>query len=165
MCLSVAESQLSGFRIGEMVDFRVHDIDGLVVVGQTSKSARAKSDASVPAIAYLINTDKVECITDSVYPGIVSLVDLDEGRVEVVLSTWLINATRNRKENRASALELGQEVGSVAIAVRPREFAVVAFRGHAAGRFGVVPTRRSFNDILGGNAWSVGQRNQVTLRQ
>lgn len=83
------------------------------------------------------------------------------------MSSWLLKSINRRKDNDdndACALRVGQKVSSVTVAIRSRDLVVVAFRGHAAGRFGLVPARRTFNDVCGGNAWSLGQRNQVTLR-
>ncbi|KAF8570562.1 hypothetical protein P879_06695, partial [Paragonimus westermani] len=159
----------SGFQIGDQVEFRVNSVDTVLAVGEAAK-ARFNSDTVknvtwTTAIAYLCNAEGVQCTPDTKYGGIVCFVDHMESRLEVALSTWLLNAVKNRKENAASALKSGQKISSVTMALRPRDMAVVALRGHAAGCFGIVPARRTFNDVLGGNAWALGQRNRVTVRQ
>ncbi|KAG5446031.1 Protein RRP5 [Clonorchis sinensis] len=164
--LSRRQHLLSGFRIGDLIEFQAETLDTIMVSGQVSRLKAEKAGKHpVPAIAYLANTDGIECVPGKAYAGVVSFIDLNAERLEVALSAWLVNSVRNRKNNAASTPRLGQKVSSITIAFRSRTIAVVALRGHASGCFGILPARRTFNDVLGGNAWAVGQRNDVTLRQ
>ncbi|KER24715.1 hypothetical protein T265_07673 [Opisthorchis viverrini] len=164
--LSRRQHLLSSFRIGDLIEFQAEALDTIIVSGQVS---RLKADKvgkhPIPAIAYLANADGIECVPGKTYAGVVSFIDPTAERLEVALSTWLVNSVRNRKNNAASTPRLGQKVSSITIAFRSRTIAVAALRGHASGCFGILPARRTFNDVLGGNAWAVGQRNDVTLRQ
>lgn len=155
---------LNGFRIGDVVQFRVRNIDNLIVWGEASK-VDSKSLNWVTALVLVSNTDNVKCLENSIYPGVVSLVDLDSNRLEVVLSTWIVSSVSNRKENKLNKLRTGQQVVSIVVAYCSRELVVVALRGHALGCFGILPAKRIFNDFVGVSAWSIGQRNKVTFRQ
>uniref|UniRef100_A0A183AN07 Programmed cell death 11 n=1 Tax=Echinostoma caproni TaxID=27848 RepID=A0A183AN07_9TREM len=171
--ISERQGALSAYRIGDLVSFRITDSDSLVAVGEACKqntpsalsSSSSKKVTWVAAVVYRENADGVECQPGQLCTGVVTFVDFVASRLELVLSSWLINSINHRDDlNEACALRPGQKVSSVTVALRQRDVAVVAFRGHAAGRFGLVPARRTFNDVIGGNAWSLGQRNQVTLR-
>lgn len=164
---------MSAYRIGDLVNFQVTDSDALVAVGNASKDTRcqltskSKKVTWVPAVVYRENAEGIECTPGEQHSAVVTFVDFTTSRLELSMSSWLLKSINRRKDNDdndACALRVGQKVSSVTVAIRSRDLVVVAFRGHAAGRFGLVPARRTFNDVCGGNAWSLGQRNQVTLR-
>ncbi|THD20936.1 rRNA biogenesis protein RRP5 [Fasciola hepatica] len=173
--ISRSQNALSMYRIGDLVSFQITDSDALIAVGEACKqtqgqiashsASRKNKNSWVSALVYRENAEGMECRPGELYNAVVTFVDFAASRLELALSSWLLNSINHRDDEKdACTLRLGQKVSCVTVAVRQKDVAVVAFRGHAAGRFGLVPARRTFNDVVGGNAWVLGQRNQVTLR-
>lgn len=171
--ISTKQNELSAYRIGDLVNFQITNSNALVAIGNATKDTRCQLTSKsnkitwVPAVVYRENAEGIECMPGGQHSAVVTFVDFTTSRLELSMSSWLLKSISRRKDGDdgdACALRVGQKVSSVTVAIRSRDLAVVAFRGHAAGRFGLVPARRTFNDVCGGNAWSLGQRNQVTLR-
>nr|CAX82662.1 putative DnaJ (Hsp40) homolog, subfamily C, member 2 [Schistosoma japonicum] len=166
--ISQKHELLGSFRIGDRVHFKVESLENSVIFGmacrQPVKNA-AKQLTWVPAMAYVANSVNIDCIVSQTYSAIVCFVDHEQSRLEIVLSSWLVNGILTRKNNVSSLLKTNQQISSVVLAYRNRDIAVLGLRGHATGLLGVVPSRRTFNDIAGGNAWVIGQRNKVTYRE
>ncbi|CAH8496148.1 unnamed protein product [Schistosoma turkestanicum] len=166
--ISQKHELLGSFRIGDHVDFKVETLENSVIFGKASKLSEknpTKQHAWVPALVYVANSKNTDCVISQTYSGIVCFVDHEQSRLEIVLSTWLVNSMMTRKENVSSCLKRNQQVSSIVLAYRNRDVVVLGLRGHATGLLGVVPARRTFNDVVGGNAWVVGQRNKITFRQ
>ena len=63
-------------------------------------------------------------------------------------------------------VRLGQVIDSSVVSMsNGRDIIVVALKQHALGHLVVLPARRCFNDLIGGNAWALGQVNRVTIRK
>ncbi|KAK4471696.1 hypothetical protein MN116_005100 [Schistosoma mekongi] len=166
--ISQKHELLGSFRIGDHVHFKVESLENSVIFGIACKQPlknTAKQLTWVPAMAYVANSVNIDCIVSQTYSAIVCFVDHEQSRLEIVLSSWLVNSILTRKDNVSSLLKTNQQISSVVLAYRNRDIAVLGLRGHATGLLGVVPSRRTFNDITGGNAWVIGQRNKVTYRE
>lgn len=62
-------------------------------------------------------------------------------------------------------VRLGQSIDSSVVSLgNGRDVVVVALKQQALGHLAVLPARRFFNDLIGGNAWALGQVNRVTVR-
>ncbi|CAH8554441.1 unnamed protein product [Schistosoma rodhaini] len=166
--ISQKHELLGSFRIGDHVLFKVEGLDNSVIFGKASKLSEknpTKQHTWVPAMVYVANSNNMDYVVSQTYSGIVCFIDHEQSRLEIVLSSWLVNSVNTRKENISSCLKEKQQISSVVLACRSRDIVVLGLRGHAAGLLGVVPARRTFNDVVGGNAWVVGQRNKITFRQ
>ncbi|CAI2728607.1 unnamed protein product [Schistosoma spindalis] len=166
--ISQKHELLGSFRIGDHVHFKVEELENSVIFGKASKLSEknpTKQHTWVPAMVYVANSNNTDCVVSQTYSGIVCFIDHEKSRLEVVLSSWLVNSINTRKENISSCIKQKQQISSVVLAYRSRDIVVLGLRGHAAGLLGVVPARRTFNDVVGGNAWVIGQRNKITFRQ
>ncbi|CDS42957.2 NADP dependent isocitrate dehydrogenase [Echinococcus multilocularis] len=161
-------SQLSQFALGEVVHLQVDGVTEEAVTGTVATAANS-GGGRVPAVALLLNTEEVECVAGGVYPAVVTLPNLEAGCLEVALLPWLLRGVRQRAGGQFAAdamqVRLGQSIDSSVVSLgNGRDVVVVALKQHALGHLAVVPTRRFFNDLIGGNAWALAQANRVTVR-
>ncbi|CAH8549506.1 unnamed protein product [Heterobilharzia americana] len=166
--MSNRDELLRSFRIGDEVIFKIELLEDSLISGMASKQPNKndyKHGLWIKSIAYKANILNTECVISQTYPAIVCFVDHLKSQLEVVLSPWLVNGVINRKENVSSQLKGKQQVSSIVLARCNSDMVVVGLRGHALGLLGVVPAKRTFNDITGADAWSIGQRNKVTFRE
>ncbi|KAL5109761.1 hypothetical protein TcWFU_000971 [Taenia crassiceps] len=161
-------SQLSRFALGEVVHLQVDGVTEEAVTGTVTMAADS-GGGGVPAVAHLPNTEGVDCVVGRVYPAVVTLSNLESGCLEVALLPWLLHGIRQRADGQFAAdamqVRLGQSIDSSVVSVgNGRDVVVVALKQQALGHLAVLPTRRFFNDLIGGNAWALGQVNRVTVR-
>ncbi|VDD79873.1 unnamed protein product [Mesocestoides corti] len=162
LCSRVSHlNQLSSFFIGDLVQMKVDGLTEELVTGTVN---------GVPAAVLLPNTAEVECAVGRTYPAVVTLVNLDASLLEVSLLPWLLRGIKQRTEgefaSNAMKVRVGQTVSSTVVSIgNARDVVVVALKQHALGHLAVLPARRSFNDVLGGNAWALSQVNRVTVRR
>ncbi|VDM31041.1 unnamed protein product [Hydatigera taeniaeformis] len=162
-------SKMSNFALGEVVHLQVDGITEEAVTGRVSAVAGGDGDR-VPAAALLSNTEGVECVVGGVYPAVVTLPNLESGCLEVSLLPWLLRAVRQRTDGQfaADAMQVrpGQSIESSVVSLgNGRDVVVVALKQQALGHLAVLPARRFFNDLIGGNAWALSQVNRVTVRR
>ena len=93
---------LSQFNLGQIVNFRVEELTENAVLG----SVEIPGSTSVPAAALLPNTEGVECALGSVYPSVVTLPNLEAGRLEVALLPWLLSAIQQRIDGQLDSHSL-----------------------------------------------------------
>ncbi|VDK39989.1 unnamed protein product [Taenia asiatica] len=161
-------SQLSQFALGEVVRLQVDGVTEEAVTG-TVTAAADSGGGRVPAVALIPNTEGVECVVGRVYSAIVTLPNLESGFLEVALLPWLLRGVRQRADGQFAAdamqVRLGQSIDSSVVSLgNGRDVVVVALKQQALGHLAVLPARRFFNDLIGGNAWALGQVNRVTVR-
>lgn len=155
--------------MGQVVKFHVDGFREEVVTGWVALPS-STSETRVPAAALLLNTYEVGCALGGTYEGVITLLNLDAGRLEVTLLPWLLKSMKQRREGQfdSTAMQVrnGQIISSTVVSMgNARDIVVVALKQHALGHLAVLPARRCFNDIIGTNAWALGQVNRVTIRR
>lgn len=95
-------SQLSQFALGEVVHLHVDGVTEEAVTGTVAAAADG-SGGGAPAVAFLSNTEGVECVVGHVYPAVVTLSNLESGCLEVALLPWLLRGVRQRVNGQFSA--------------------------------------------------------------
>lgn len=158
--------------MGQVVKFHVDGLTEEVVTGWVAlpSSSSKPETIRVPAAALLLNTDGVECPLGSVHEAVVTLPNPDAGKLEVALLPALLKSVKQRREGHFddSTMQVrhGQVISSYVVSMgNTKDIIVVALKQHALGHLAVVPARRSLNDIIGGNAWALGQLNRITIRR
>ncbi|KAM7537819.1 hypothetical protein Aperf_G00000063524 [Anoplocephala perfoliata] len=162
-------SHLAQFTLGQVVKFHVDGLTEEVVTGWVNLPSSTSETQRVPAAALLLNTYEVDCALGGIYEAVVTLPNLDAGKLEVALLPWLLKSIKQRREGQfdstAMQVRIGQVIPSSVVSMgNTRDVVVVALKQQGLGHLAVLPARRCFNDIIGANAWALGQLNRVTIR-
>ncbi|VEL14243.1 unnamed protein product [Protopolystoma xenopodis] len=159
------EYNINEDRQAEEYENKTIDASDLGDDNGSSQSSNWTAPAFCISANFPDNASKETPAVGQVMPGVIVLLDLAKGQLEVVLTEWFVSGRANHLSKKSIPPNTGQSVASTVLAIRPRDFVIVGLRGHALGRLGVVPARRCFNEFLESNAWFPGQKNHVTIRR